>query len=191
MLRLAVTHRALRLCSQPRAALRPVAAAAHAPAAAMAATPKLRLTYFNIKARGEPTRLALHIGGVPFEDVRIAHGDFAAMKDQTPFGQIPGARPAPCARLPRLAPARSAVRTACVACASRTRGGIRSNQLTRADALRARRAVLEVDGVQLAQSYAILMYAGRLAKLVPEDALGAAKVGAPRGASRLHARACG
>jgi hypothetical protein len=40
--------------------------------------------------------------------------------------------------------------------------------------------VLEVDGVQLGQSYAILMYAGRLAKLVPEDALQAAKARATR-----------
>ena len=36
--------------------------------------------------------------------------------------------------------------------------------------------VLEVDGVPLAESYAILMYAGRLAKLVPEDAFKAAQV---------------
>jgi glutathione S-transferase len=42
--------------------------------------------------------------------------------------------------------------------------------------------VLEVDGVQLGQSYAILMYAGRLAKLVPEDALQAAKARATRSA---------
>lgn len=36
--------------------------------------------------------------------------------------------------------------------------------------------MLEIDGVQLAQSYAMLMYAGRLAKLVPQDLLQAAQV---------------
>ena len=39
--------------------------------------------------------------------------------------------------------------------------------------------VLEVDGVPLAQSYAMLMYAGRLAQLVPADALLHAQVGTP------------
>jgi hypothetical protein len=34
----------------------------------MAATPKkIKLIYFDIKARAEPTRLALTIGGIPFE----------------------------------------------------------------------------------------------------------------------------
>lgn len=54
-----------------------------------AATPKLKLTYFNIKARAEPTRLALHIGGIPFEDVRIEHSAWPAMKASMPLGQLP------------------------------------------------------------------------------------------------------
>jgi hypothetical protein len=61
---------------------------AHA-AAAMATMPKLRLVYFNIKARAEPTRLALYIAGIPFDDIRIEHADFPAMKAKMPFAQIP------------------------------------------------------------------------------------------------------
>jgi hypothetical protein len=40
-------------------------------------------------ARAEPTRLALHIAGIPFEDVRIEHAAWPAMKEKMPFGQIP------------------------------------------------------------------------------------------------------
>lgn len=54
-----------------------------------AATPKLKLTYFNIKARAEPTRLALHIAGIPFEDKRISHEEWPALKASMPLGQIP------------------------------------------------------------------------------------------------------
>lgn len=34
----------------------------------------LKLTYFNIKARGEPIRLAMKIAGLEFEDDRISGG---------------------------------------------------------------------------------------------------------------------
>jgi len=89
------------------------------------AAPSLRLVYFNIRARAEPARLALFIGGIPFEDVRIAKEDWPGLKASQPFAQVP---------------------------------------------------VLEVEGVPLAQSYAILLYCGRLAKLVPSEALAAAQV---------------
>ena len=37
---------------------------------------KLKLTYFDFDGgRGEPARLALHIGGIEFEDHRIAGKD--------------------------------------------------------------------------------------------------------------------
>lgn len=32
---------------------------------------KYRLTYFNIKGRGEPIRLAFSLGNVEYDDVRI------------------------------------------------------------------------------------------------------------------------
>ena len=54
-----------------------------------ASYPKLKLTYFNIKARAEPARLALHIAGIPFEDKRIAHEDWPALKATMPLGQVP------------------------------------------------------------------------------------------------------
>ncbi|KAJ3136963.1 hypothetical protein HK100_001242 [Physocladia obscura] len=51
--------------------------------------PKLKLTYFNIKARAEPIRLALVINGIPFEDERLERPLWPALKPNTPFGQVP------------------------------------------------------------------------------------------------------
>lgn len=152
--------------------------AQHMAAAAAGETlPKLKLTYFDIKARAEPTRLALHIAGIPFEDVRLSHDAWkanSALKASTPFGQIPVRA---LARVRRDAQLRRAVaRAARGGLAARWRSdaqlrrSTRHNRLTALSRLHPRRAqVLEVDGVTLAQSYAILMYAGRLAKLVPTD----------------------
>jgi glutathione S-transferase len=52
--------------------------------------PKLKVTYFDFDGgRGEPARLALAIGGVPFEDRRIAGKDWPAFRAETPFLQMP------------------------------------------------------------------------------------------------------
>ena len=52
--------------------------------------PKLRLTYFDFDAgRGEPARLALHIGGIAFEDRRIPFKEWDAQRDSTPFRALP------------------------------------------------------------------------------------------------------
>ena len=41
--------------------------------------PKLKLTYFDFHGgRGEPARLALSIGRIPFEDDRVAPSDWTA-----------------------------------------------------------------------------------------------------------------
>ena len=51
---------------------------------------KLKLTYFDSDGgRGEPARLALHIGGIAFEDHRIAGKDWPASRDKTPFLALP------------------------------------------------------------------------------------------------------
>jgi len=51
---------------------------------------KLKLTYFNFSGgRAEPARLALHIGGIPFEDFRFAPADFAEVRKTTPLNQVP------------------------------------------------------------------------------------------------------
>jgi glutathione S-transferase len=51
---------------------------------------KLKLTYFDFHGgRGEPARLALSIGGIPFEDDRVAPADWPARKPDTPFGALP------------------------------------------------------------------------------------------------------
>ena len=82
--------------------------------------PQLKLSYFDMHGgRGEPVRLALAIGGVPFEDHRFSFPEFAHVRKTAPFGQVP---------------------------------------------------VLEVDGVPVTQSDAMLRYAGKLARLYPTDA---------------------
>ena len=51
---------------------------------------KLKLTYFDFSGgRAEPARLALHIGGIPFDDNRFAFGDFAEVRKTTPLDQVP------------------------------------------------------------------------------------------------------
>ena len=51
---------------------------------------KPKLTYFDAPAsRGEECRLALHLAGVDFEDVRVKPPEWAAVKAATPFGTVP------------------------------------------------------------------------------------------------------
>lgn len=51
---------------------------------------KLKLTYFDFDGgRGEPARLALHIGDIAFDDRRIAGKDWPAFRDKTPFFALP------------------------------------------------------------------------------------------------------
>lgn len=51
---------------------------------------QLQLNYFDMHGgRAEPVRLALHIGGVAFEDHRFAFPAFAEFRKSTPFGQVP------------------------------------------------------------------------------------------------------
>lgn len=50
----------------------------------------LKLTYFDFPGgRAEPARLALHLGGIPFEDDRFGFADFAEVRKTTPLGQVP------------------------------------------------------------------------------------------------------
>jgi glutathione S-transferase len=52
--------------------------------------PKLVLTYFDFDAgRGEAARLAMHLGGIAFEDRRVAGKDWPALRDSTPFQAMP------------------------------------------------------------------------------------------------------
>lgn len=51
---------------------------------------RLKLTYFDFSGgRAEPARLALHIGGIAFEDYRFAPADFAEVRKTTPLSQVP------------------------------------------------------------------------------------------------------
>ncbi len=48
------------------------------------------LIYFDIAgSRGEECRIALHVAGVDFEDVRIPREEWPALKPKTPFGSVP------------------------------------------------------------------------------------------------------
>jgi len=50
----------------------------------------LKLTYFDFPGgRAEPARLALHLGGIPFEDHRFPFAEFAEVRKTTPLRQVP------------------------------------------------------------------------------------------------------
>jgi glutathione S-transferase len=51
---------------------------------------KPRLIYFDFAgSRGEECRIALHLAGVDFDDVRVKNADWPALKPGTPFGAMP------------------------------------------------------------------------------------------------------
>ena len=47
-----------------------------------------KLTYFSFKGRAEIARLLFVAAGVPFQDHRIQHSEWAALKEKTPFGGV-------------------------------------------------------------------------------------------------------
>lgn len=50
----------------------------------------IKLTYFDVDGgRAEPTRIALSIGGIEFEDHRISFTAFGQMRASTPFNAVP------------------------------------------------------------------------------------------------------
>jgi prostaglandin-H2 D-isomerase / glutathione transferase len=51
---------------------------------------QLKISYFDFNGgRAEPARLALHMGGIAFEDHRFSFPEFAELRKTTPFGQVP------------------------------------------------------------------------------------------------------
>ena len=57
--------------------------------------PEIKLTYFNLRARGESCRLLLAYGGLKYEDERLPPPKledpsvWAKVKPTTPWGQVP------------------------------------------------------------------------------------------------------
>lgn len=52
--------------------------------------PNLKLSYFDFDGgRGEPIRLALSIGNIPFEDYRFPTSDWPSVRDNMPLRQTP------------------------------------------------------------------------------------------------------
>jgi len=56
-----------------------------------ASKPKIQIHYFNIQGPAEPARLALVIGGIPFDDVRLDRATMLKLKEagELPWGQLP------------------------------------------------------------------------------------------------------
>ncbi|CAK4731477.1 hypothetical protein AeMF1_002425 [Aphanomyces euteiches] len=52
-------------------------------------SPSLKVIYFDMAGRAETTRLALHVGGIPFEDERIAREAWPELKPTLPYKQLP------------------------------------------------------------------------------------------------------
>ncbi|MDH3212201.1 MAG: glutathione S-transferase family protein [Myxococcales bacterium] len=51
---------------------------------------RLKLSYFDFNGgRGEVARLAMSLGGVPFEDHRIPVADWPSVRNRTPFHAVP------------------------------------------------------------------------------------------------------
>ena len=51
--------------------------------------PQYKLYYFDVRGAAETIRLIFAYTGVPYEDVRIKHEDWPALKPKTPFHQLP------------------------------------------------------------------------------------------------------
>ena len=56
--------------------------------------PKIKLTYFALRGRAEPSRLLLAYAGMEYEDCRIVPGfedptEWMALKPKTPYGSLP------------------------------------------------------------------------------------------------------
>ena len=49
--------------------------------------PKYVLTYFNVRGRGEPTRLLFKAAGVEFEDRRLTFEEWGKEKEQLKSGE--------------------------------------------------------------------------------------------------------
>lgn len=51
---------------------------------------KIKLTYFDFDGgRAEPTRIAMSMGGIEFEDCRLSFAQFAEMRADTPLNAVP------------------------------------------------------------------------------------------------------
>jgi len=51
--------------------------------------PTLKYIYFNVRGRGETSRLLLAAAGLPYEDKRIEFAEWPALKPNTPAGTLP------------------------------------------------------------------------------------------------------
>lgn len=50
---------------------------------------KVKFTYLDKRVRGEAVRLALWLGGIPFEDERVSYTEVMDRRSSLPFSQVP------------------------------------------------------------------------------------------------------
>jgi glutathione S-transferase len=50
---------------------------------------KVKFTYLDKRVRGEAIRLALWLGGIPFEDERVSYEEVMERRSSLPFSQVP------------------------------------------------------------------------------------------------------
>jgi glutathione S-transferase len=51
--------------------------------------PKFSLAYFAVRAKGEHLRYLLAQGGADYEDIELTDEQWAKIKNEQPFGQVP------------------------------------------------------------------------------------------------------
>uniref|UniRef100_A0A1I7TDA6 glutathione transferase n=1 Tax=Caenorhabditis tropicalis TaxID=1561998 RepID=A0A1I7TDA6_9PELO len=51
--------------------------------------PSYKLSYFDVRALAEPSRIIFALFDVPYEDNRVSVEEWSEMKRKTPFGQLP------------------------------------------------------------------------------------------------------
>jgi glutathione S-transferase len=132
---------------------------------------KYKMTYFDIQGPAEPGRLALTIGGIPFEDERVNREQMTAMKEagELPCGQVRGSRCHQGLNDHGLKSTHT--------CGDASPSCDDDDDDDDDDECRAQPQVpvLEVDGMKLSQSQAIATYCGKLTGLYPADPWAAAK----------------
>jgi hypothetical protein len=150
----------------------------------------IKLTYFDIKGVAESIRLAFTVGGIQFEDERLTREQFTALKPTLPFLQVSTRTSLRCeARKLRDRSMWNILRHLCFCSChiydSSQKRITSSSSCTHACwyscyplglcTLQTQVPLLTVNGETVAQSAAILRYAGKLSGLYPLNYIEAAK----------------
>jgi glutathione S-transferase len=136
--------------------------------------PRLRLTYFSMPGRAETTRLALTVGGVAFEDVRVTAPEWAEIKrsaEQNGGDDDDSSSSSSSSSSSNI----SNGSTTSTKNEEEEEEGEEEKKVSVLPALR-QLPLLEINGQEICQSKAINRLAGKLAGLYPADPFLAAQV---------------